>query len=37
MSVLQLLGSAGDGGAETYFLSLVEAMADDGLEQACAP
>jgi glycosyltransferase involved in cell wall biosynthesis len=36
MSVLQLLGSAGDGGAETYFLSLVEAMADDGLEQACA-
>ena len=36
MSVLQLLGSAEDGGAETYFLALVEAMAADGLAQACA-
>jgi glycosyltransferase involved in cell wall biosynthesis len=36
MSVLQLLGSAEDGGAETYFLALVEALAQDGLAQACA-
>jgi glycosyltransferase involved in cell wall biosynthesis len=36
MSVLQLLGSAEDGGAETYFLALVEALARAGLEQACA-
>lgn len=36
MNALQLLGSAGDGGAETYFLALTEAMARDGLAQACA-
>ncbi|HUO22314.1 MAG TPA: glycosyltransferase [Caulobacteraceae bacterium] len=36
MSVLQLLGSAGDGGAETYYLALVQALAQDGLRQACA-
>jgi glycosyltransferase involved in cell wall biosynthesis len=36
MTVLHLLGSPGDGGAETYFLSLVEALRDDGLSQAAA-
>jgi len=36
MSVLQLLGSAEDGGAETYFLALVRAMAEEGVVQACA-
>lgn len=36
MTVLHLLGSPGDGGAETYFLSLVRALADDGLSQAAA-
>jgi glycosyltransferase involved in cell wall biosynthesis len=36
MSVLHLLGSAKDGGAETYFLALVEAMARAGLDEACA-
>jgi glycosyltransferase involved in cell wall biosynthesis len=36
MSVLQLLGSAGDGGAETYFMALTQALAQDGLAQACA-
>ena len=36
MSVLQILGSAGDGGAETYFLSLTRALARQGLAQACA-
>ena len=36
MKALQLLGSAKDGGAETYFLSLVEALHADGLAQACA-
>jgi len=36
MTVLHLLGSPGDGGAETYFLSLVEALRDDGLDQAAA-
>jgi glycosyltransferase involved in cell wall biosynthesis len=36
MSVLQLLGSAEDGGAETYFMALVRALAEDGLAQACA-
>jgi glycosyltransferase involved in cell wall biosynthesis len=34
MKALQLLGSAKDGGAETYFLSLVEALHADGLPQA---
>jgi glycosyltransferase involved in cell wall biosynthesis len=36
MTVLHLLGSPGDGGAETYFLSLVEALRDGGLSQAAA-
>ena len=36
MSVLHLLGSPGEGGAETYFLSLVDALAKDGLSQAAA-
>lgn len=36
MTVLHLLGSPGDGGAETYFLHLVEALAADGLPQAAA-
>jgi glycosyltransferase involved in cell wall biosynthesis len=36
MTVLHLLGSPGDGGAETYFLSLAEALKTDGLSQAVA-
>ena len=36
MSVLHLLGTAGDGGAETYFVSLVEALARAGVPQAAA-
>jgi len=36
MTVLHLLGSPGDGGAETYFLSLAQALKDDGLPQAVA-
>jgi glycosyltransferase involved in cell wall biosynthesis len=36
MSVAHLLGSAGDGGAETYFSSLAAALDRDGLEQAFA-
>jgi glycosyltransferase involved in cell wall biosynthesis len=36
MTVLHLLGSPGDGGAETYFLHLVRALRDDGLSQAAA-
>ncbi len=36
MTVLHLLGSPGDGGAETYFLDLVRALAEDGLPQAAA-
>jgi len=36
MTVLHLLGSPGDGGAETYFLHLVEALRDDGVTQAAA-
>jgi glycosyltransferase involved in cell wall biosynthesis len=36
MSVLHLLGSAGDGGAETYFTSLATALRQDGLRQAFA-
>jgi glycosyltransferase involved in cell wall biosynthesis len=35
MKALQLLGSAKDGGAETYFISLVEALEANGLPQAC--
>jgi glycosyltransferase involved in cell wall biosynthesis len=36
MTLLHLLGSPGDGGAETYFLSLVKALKTDGLDQAAA-
>jgi glycosyltransferase involved in cell wall biosynthesis len=35
MKAVQLLGSAKDGGAETYFLALVEALHESGLEEAC--
>jgi glycosyltransferase involved in cell wall biosynthesis len=34
MSVAHLLGSAGDGGAETYFSSLAAALHREGLDQA---
>jgi glycosyltransferase involved in cell wall biosynthesis len=36
MSVLHLLGTTGEGGAETYFVSLVEALARNGVAQAAA-
>ncbi|MDX5393759.1 MAG: glycosyltransferase [Caulobacteraceae bacterium] len=36
MSVLHLLGTAGDGGAETYFVDLVSALAQAGVTQAAA-
>lgn len=36
MSVLHLLGTAGDGGAETYFVHLVEALARAGVAEAAA-
>lgn len=36
MSVLHLLGTAGDGGAETYFVDLVGALARGGVAQAAA-
>jgi glycosyltransferase involved in cell wall biosynthesis len=36
MTALQLLGSANDGGAEAYFLALIEALYADGFAQACA-
>jgi len=36
MSMLHLLGSAADGGAETYFASLVGALARAGVPQAAA-
>ena len=36
MSVLHLLGSAADGGAETYFVDLVGALHEDGGDQAAA-
>ena len=36
MKAVQLLGSAKDGGAETYFLALIEALQAEGVEQACA-
>ncbi|MBS0360569.1 MAG: glycosyltransferase [Proteobacteria bacterium] len=36
MSVLHLLGTAGDGGAETYFVDLVTALARAGVRQAVA-
>src|SRR6185437_360001 len=36
MSVLHLLGTAGDGGAETYFVDLVRALGRGGVGQAVA-
>lgn len=36
MSVLHLLGTAGEGGAETYFVDLVTALARTGQTQTCA-
>ncbi|MBI1405777.1 MAG: glycosyltransferase [Caulobacter sp.] len=36
MSVLHLLGSGGEGGAETYFVDLVTALQGAGHDQACA-
>ncbi len=36
MSVLHLLGTAGDGGAETYFVDLVAALARAGVDEAAA-
>lgn len=36
MSVLHLLGTAGEGGAETYFLDLVGALARTDVDQAAA-
>lgn len=36
MSVLHLLGTAGEGGAETYFVDLAEALARAGVTQAAA-
>jgi len=36
MSVLHLLGTSGDGGAETYFLDLVRALARAGVAEAVA-
>lgn len=36
MSMLHLLGTAGEGGAETYFLDLARALASDGVSQAVA-
>lgn len=36
MKAVQLLGSAKDGGAETYFLALIEVLQAHGVGQACA-
>ncbi|MDB5476588.1 MAG: glycosyltransferase [Phenylobacterium sp.] len=36
MSVLHLLGTAGEGGAETYFVDLVAALSRAGVRQAAA-
>ena len=36
MSVLHLLGTAGDGGAETYFVDLLRALQNAGVGQAAA-
>jgi len=36
MSVLHLLGTAGEGGAETYFVDLVTALARAGVDEAAA-
>ena len=35
MSVLHLLGTAGDGGAETYFVDLVKALKRADVPEAC--
>ena len=36
MGVLHLLGTAGDGGAETYFVDLVKAFKRAGVTEAAA-
>src|ERR1700761_1660339 len=36
MKAVQLLGAGKDGGAETYFLALTEALQAHGVPQACA-
>src|SRR5689334_17574429 len=36
MSILHLLGTAGEGGAETYFVDLVTALSNAGVRQAAA-
>ena len=36
MSVLHLLGTAGEGGAETYFVELLEALKRAGVDEAAA-
>src|SRR5262245_19363359 len=36
MSVLHLLGSAGEGGAETYFVELLSALGEAGVAEAAA-
>ncbi len=36
MSVLHLLGTAGEGGAETYFVDLISALRRGGVDQAAA-
>ncbi|WP_337186425.1 glycosyltransferase [Phenylobacterium sp.] len=36
MSVLHLLGTAGEGGAETYFVDLVQALRRAGVDEAAA-
>jgi glycosyltransferase involved in cell wall biosynthesis len=36
MSVLHLLGTAGEGGAETYFVDLVSALSEAGVSQVAA-
>jgi len=36
MSVLHLLGTAGDGGAETYFVDLLTALRRAGVVEAAA-
>ena len=36
MSMMHLLGTAGEGGAETYFLDLARGLASDGVSQAVA-
>ncbi|MFL5296703.1 MAG: glycosyltransferase [Phenylobacterium sp.] len=36
MGVLHLLGTAGDGGAETYFVALLQALGHAGVRQAAA-